>query len=138
MNLPLIPAPATATSSDGTLLVSGAVGVVVQAAELAAIAARFVADVHVDAGIALTLGSPGITLLIDRDGIDDIPPASGLRADGQTAADERHGLEITAEGVRVWGPTAEAVHRGLTSLRQLITAHARDVKIGRASCRERV
>jgi len=28
--------------------------------------------------------------------------------------------------VRVWGPTAEAVHRGLTSLRQLITAHARD------------
>ncbi|TCO34155.1 hexosaminidase [Kribbella steppae] len=128
MNLPVIPAPATATAHDGTLIVGAALGVVVQSADLAEVAARFVEDIQVDAGIALSPESAGITLLIDGDGIDDIAPAAGLRADGQaiTDADERYGLEITGEGVRVWGRTAEAVHRGLTTLRQLITTHAQD------------
>jgi hexosaminidase len=126
MNLPVIPAPATATAYDGALLVGEALGVVVQSPELADLAARFAADVELDAGIRLSTGSAGITVLIDGDGLDDIGPAAGLRADGAAAADERYGLEISGDGVRVWGRTAEAVHRGLTSLRQLITAHAQD------------
>ena len=123
MTIPVIPAPATATAHDGTLNLTDALGVAVQSAELAAVAARFVEDVELDAGISLASESPGITVLIDSAGLDDVAPASGLRADGNADADERYGLEITSEGVRVWGPTAEAVHRGLTSLRQLITAH---------------
>ena len=131
MNLPLIPAPATATTHDGTFIVTNGLAVVAQPAELADLAARFVEDVQLDAGVALTAApdSAGLTLLIDRAGIDDIAPASGRRADGKAItgdADERYGLEVTSEGVRVWGPTPEAVHRGLTSLRQLITAHAQD------------
>ncbi|GAA3112971.1 beta-N-acetylhexosaminidase [Streptomyces echinatus] len=135
MSLPLIPAPATATVHEGTLLVSEALGVVASG-ELSDAAARFVADVRTDSGIALTsvpgaatAHGPHITLLIDKTDIDDVAPAAGLRADGKAItgdADERHGLEITSEGARVWGPTPEAVHRGLTSLRQLIAAHAQD------------
>ncbi|MFE6030688.1 beta-N-acetylhexosaminidase [Streptomyces niveus] len=136
MNLPLIPAPATATTHDGTLLVGDDLGVVVRSAELTGIAERFVNDVRIDSGIALTLApdrpsaaGPHIALVIDSSGVEAIAPASGLRADGKAItgdADERHGLEITEEGVRVWGPTPEAVHRGLTSLRQLIAAHERE------------
>jgi hexosaminidase len=133
MSLPLIPAPVTTTTHDGTFVVNAGLAVVAQSAELADLAARFVKDVQLDADIAFTVTSesagPGITLLIGSDGIDEIAPASGLRADGKAItgdADERYGLEITSAGVRVWGPTAEAVHRGLTSLRQLITAHAQD------------
>ncbi|WUJ71875.1 beta-N-acetylhexosaminidase [Kribbella soli] len=126
MNLPLIPAPATTTTHDGTFVVTDGLGVVVQSPELAGLAERFVADVRVDADIALFPGSAGITVLIDSDGIDGLAPAAGLRADGNASADERYGLEIASEGVRVWGPTAEAVHRGLTSLRQLISTAAAD------------
>ena len=101
-----------------------ALGVAVQSAELAAVAAQFVEDVRARRRhLARVRSSPGITLLLDSAGLDDVAPASGLRADGNADADERYGLEITSEGVRVWGPTAEAVHRGLTTLRQLITAH---------------
>jgi hexosaminidase len=130
MNLPLIPAPAATTTSAGTLVIGDGLGIVVPP-ELADLAARFADDVRIDSGIALSLGAPaGITALIDSAGIDDVAPASGLRADGNDLADERYGLEITGAGVRVWGPTAEGVHRGLTSLRQLITAFAQD---GRAA-----
>ncbi|TCC60291.1 hypothetical protein E0H73_20270 [Kribbella pittospori] len=126
MNLPLIPAPAATTTSDGTLVIGDGLGIAVPP-ELADLAARFVEDVRIDAGIALSVAaSPGVTVLIDSAGIDDVAPASGLRADGKDLADERYGLEITSAGVRVWGPTAEGVHRGLTSLRQLITAYAQD------------
>jgi hexosaminidase len=126
MTLPLIPAPTTVTTSDGTLTVADGFGVTAQATELSDLASRFIDDVRLDAGISLAPDSPGMTLLLSRDGLDDLAPAAGLRADGNDAADERHGLQITPDGIRVWGPTAEAVHRGLTSLRQLIAAHAAD------------
>jgi hexosaminidase len=125
MSLPVIPAPATTTTHDGTYTMSSTTGVVVQSPELAGTAERFVDDVRRDSGLALSIGSPGVTVLLGDDGLDSVPPVAGLRADGDEV-DERHGLEITTEGVRVWGPTVEAVHRGLTSLRQLISAHRQD------------
>ncbi|MEV0801602.1 family 20 glycosylhydrolase [Kribbella sp. NPDC050281] len=125
MNLPLIPAPATTATAGGTFAVGGTVGVVVQSPELAGPAARFIEDVRLDSDVVLSREATGITVLIDSTGLDEVAPAAGLRADN-ASADERYGLEITGEGVRVWGPTAEAVHRGLTSLRQLIAAHAQD------------
>jgi hexosaminidase len=126
MALPLIPAPATTTTpGDATFVVGDAVGVVVQSPELADVAARFVEDVHDDTSLTLSTDSPGITVLIDGDGIDAVAPAAGLRANGEDV-DERYGLEVSRDGVRVWGPTPEAVHRGLTSLRQLISANTQD------------
>ncbi|HEY4569139.1 MAG TPA: family 20 glycosylhydrolase [Kribbella sp.] len=122
MSLPLIPAPATTTSADGTFSLTTGSGLVVESPELAGTAARFVADVELDSGLTLT-GDSGITVLIDS--VDDVVPVEGVRADGATV-DERHGLKITTDGIRVWGPTPEAVYRGLTSLRQLIAAHMQD------------
>ena len=138
MSLPVIPAPTTTTTSDETFTLSGESGIAVQSPELAGSAALFVREVRLDTG--LTLVPPvirdaatvtpdatpaAVTVLISDEGLGDIPSAAGVRADGKDV-DERHGLEITSEGVRVWGPTPEAVHRGLTSLRQLITAHLQD------------
>jgi hexosaminidase len=128
MSLPVIPAPATAAASDdGTYTLSSSSGVVAQSPELAGLAARFVEDVRLDTGLAMTTGA-GITVVLADDGLDDVSPAAGLRADGLDGldADERHGIEVTAEGIRVWGRTPEGVHRGLTSLRQLIAAHLQD------------
>lgn len=122
MNLPVIPAPADATTQGGSFAVGPGLGIDVQPAELADVAGRFAADVELDTGLRFT-GDAGITLTLAP--VDDVPVAAGLRADGD-AVDERHGLEITTAGVRVWGPTPEAVHRGLTSLRQLISAHFQD------------
>jgi hexosaminidase len=135
MSLPVIPAPTTTTTSDGTFTLSGESGVAVQSPELAGPAALFVSEVRLDTGLTLTppvirdqaadSTAAAITVLLADDGLDDVPSAAGLRADGD-AVDERYGLDITSEGVRVWGPTPEAVHRGLTSLRQLISANVQD------------
>ncbi|TCC17507.1 hypothetical protein E0H58_37740 [Kribbella speibonae] len=119
---PMIPAPALLTSADGTFTLTTSSGVTAPP-ELADPVARFVEDVELDGGLALT-GSAGIT--VELAPVDDVPPAAGLRADGDEGADERYGLEVAATGVRVWGPTPEGVHRGLTSLRQLISAHLQD------------
>jgi hexosaminidase len=126
MSLPLIPAPATTTTHDGAYTLSSRSSVVARSPRLADLAGRFMKDVRRDSGLKPgTPAAPGITLLLADDGLDEVPPAAGLRADG-SAVDERYGLEVAAEGIRVWGPTPEAVHRGLTSLRQLISAHLQD------------
>ncbi|RZT19693.1 hexosaminidase [Kribbella sp. VKM Ac-2569] len=117
----MIPAPAQLTSTDGTFTLTASSGVAAPP-ELAGPVARFVEDLQLDCGLALA-GDSGIT--VELGAVDDVPPAAGVRADG-SPVDERHGVEVTAEGVRIWGPTPEAVHRGLTSLRQLISAHLQD------------
>ncbi|MDX3002994.1 family 20 glycosylhydrolase [Kribbella solani] len=122
MSLPVIPAPAQTTAADGTYTLTATTGIAVAAPDLAGPATRFIQDVALDTGLELT-GTAGITLAIEP--VDEVDPVAGLRADGESV-DERHGLEITGEGIRVWGPTPEAVHRGLTSLRQLISAHLHD------------
>jgi hexosaminidase len=131
MSLPVIPAPAHLTLSDNTFNLNSLSGVAVESPELAELAARFVADVELDCGLALT-GDTGITLTLESvvataagPQANGVPAAAGVRADGDPV-DERHCLEITAEGIRIWGPTPEAVYRGLTSLRQLISAHLQD------------
>lgn len=144
MKIPLIPAPVKTSTQGEVSDGSDIAGVVIRSPELMDVVTRFVEDVRLDAGIALSV-SQGIglidgrqiTVLIDDDGIDGITPASGLRADGKLttgAGDERYGLEISDAGVRIWGPTAEAVHRGLTSIRQFIAASPR----GRAATSQHI
>ncbi|MEU8225595.1 family 20 glycosylhydrolase [Kribbella sp. NPDC048915] len=128
MRLPVIPAPTSTTISGGDCTIDSTTTVVVQAPELARAAALFADDVRLDTGLALRAPAhpapPGasITVQLGDEGLGDVPPTAGLRADGEPV-DERHGVEITTDGVRVWGPTPEAVYRGLTSLRQLISAN---------------
>lgn len=133
MALPLIPAPARVTASAGSFELGSGLPVVVGSAELSATAQQFIDDVRVDTGVMLALAgtartTPAITVSLAGDDLGAVAPAAGVRADGRstTDGDERHGLSIAADGVRVWGPTVEGVHRGLTSLRQLIAAGAGD------------
>lgn len=134
MTFPLVPAPARIIAREGSLEVSDGTHVVVGSDELTPTALRFVEDVRIDTGIALELAiqaasTPAIVLEIDDAELDLVAQTGGVRADGASvtdAADERHGISITTDGVRVWGATAEGVHRGLTSLRQLIAAASRD------------
>ncbi|TCC09965.1 beta-N-acetylhexosaminidase [Kribbella soli] len=117
----MIPVPALLSPADGSFTLTASSGVAAPP-ELAGPVARFVEDLQLDCGLALA-GDSGIT--VELGPVDDVPPAAGVRADGSDV-DERHGLEVTVEGVRIWGPTPEAVHRGLTSLRQLVSAQLQD------------
>lgn len=137
MTFPLVPAPARLAARDGSLQIASGLPVIVESRELAAAALLFVEDVRADTGITLDLlpqseQLPAITIALATDEVDSVTPTGGIRADGKTldAADERYGIEISEAGVRVWGATAEGVHRGLTSLRQLIAAGA---EAGRAT-----
>ncbi|MFF2020725.1 family 20 glycosylhydrolase [Streptomyces sp. NPDC058171] len=135
--VPVIPAVRhvdvdTGTPAPGdTVRIHSGTPVVVLSHELLGAAHRFVADVQRDADVALAgvRQQPGhptdtaVTLFLGDERLADLPRAAGVRADG-TDGDERHGVQITAAGVRVWGTTPEAVHRGLTTVRQLITAAA--------------
>ncbi|MBS1908140.1 MAG: family 20 glycosylhydrolase [Actinobacteria bacterium] len=128
--VPLIPAPARHVPDHGSLDIGDGTPVVASA-ELAAVAGLFIEDVRLDASIAFDLSSnvpsdeaPAITIMLATDDLDTVPSAGGIRADGETDADERHGIRIDNDGIRVWAATPEGVHRGLTSLRQLISAEA--------------
>lgn len=121
----LVPAVHSCAARAGSFPVTSETPVVVADVDLGPVAETFVADLEADTGLALTLGAgAGIRVELADDGLDAVPPAGGLRADGNADADERYGLEVTPDGVRVWGRTPEGVHRGLTTLRQLTTAGA--------------
>ncbi len=132
MTPPLVPAPAHHTPHPGAFEIRDGMPVVTDTVEAAAVARRFVEDIRTDTGIGLeTAGStsgPAIVVAFDDDGLDSLPPAAGVRADRTSAdasVDERHGIAVTPGGVRVWGTTTEGLHRGLTSLRQLVAAAVR-------------
>ncbi|MFF0343901.1 hypothetical protein [Kribbella sp. NPDC004875] len=61
MSLPVIPAPAQTVPGDGIVTRTASAGIDVGSPELAGVAARFVADVELDTGLALT-GDSGITV----------------------------------------------------------------------------
>ncbi|RZU66143.1 hexosaminidase [Microterricola gilva] len=130
MSVPVIPLIHTARRGASDFALTPAVPVVAPA-ELEAVARRFVSDLATDSPIDLDVATDAplgvaIRLELAADGLDALPATGGIRADGDSHADERHGLAIAENGIRVWGATPEAVHRGLTTLRQLITAHAGD------------
>lgn len=133
MSLPIIPRPAQVEPGERGVVVEDGMPVVAGHAALSAVAKTFAHDLRADTGIALRVEAdaaapavPGITLTIAEDGLEGVEPSAGLRADGLRVADERYGLEIGADGIRVWGSTAEAVFRGVTTLRQLVIAHLDD------------
>ncbi|MFD4407686.1 beta-N-acetylhexosaminidase [Nocardia sp. NPDC058499] len=133
MSLPLIPAPAHHAPQEGTFQVRTGTPVVAEPTEIVAVARQFIEDARADTGIELeaTPPSPAPAIVVEFGDttLDSVAPATGARADRLSAGDlvdERYGITITPHGVRIWATTTEGVHRGLTSLRQLIATHARD------------
>jgi hexosaminidase len=69
-------------------------------------------------------GSPDATITVRAAtayNLAGVPAATGLRADG-TVVDERYRLVVSGGGVTIAAASAEGAFRGLTTLRQLITA----------------
>lgn len=61
-----------------------------------------------------------VVLELSAAGLANLPSTRGLRADGADPDGERHGLEITSEGVRIWAATREGLFRGVTTLDTLL------------------
>ncbi|GID61296.1 beta-N-acetylhexosaminidase [Actinoplanes couchii] len=84
---------------------------------------QFVDDLAADGGPRLTIADHGtiITELTDHlDEFRDLPEPIGVSPSGHSPADERYLLEITGDRAVVRATAAEGLHRGLTTLRQLL------------------
>jgi hexosaminidase len=97
-------------------------------AELLAVANRFVEAVRRDGGPALvtTRTGPGAVRLELRS-VSELARhrTLGLSPTGRDPADEGYRLDLDATGVVVQAPSAEGIHRGLTTLRQLLAGSPR-------------
>ncbi len=138
-SLPLIPAPLSAQVGSGTTPITPGTAVHVESslssADLEPVIATFLTDVAADIGLELQAAPAGseppdglihISVSLTDEGLGELPATSGVRADGAQHADERHGVRIDDSGIAVWGPTPEAVYRGLTTVRQLLSAAKTD------------
>ena len=127
--VPVIPAPVRAEPLEGSWRICDGSSVA-GPPEVADIVRLFVDDVRADTGLELVVSTgvdSDIRVELDASGLDDLPGAAGVRADGDAGADERYCLEVRETVALVRGASREAVHRGLTTLRQLITAGEGDV-----------
>ncbi|GAA2010740.1 family 20 glycosylhydrolase [Microbacterium ulmi] len=138
----IVPAVAGASggSGDCPFLFTAATPVVAASDALTSVVRRFVDDLRRDTGLepAPEPGAPAVRVRLGADGIETVGIAAGVRADGAAVdgpGDERHALSITADGIEVWGPTPEAVHRGLTTLRQLVATQLRGATAELAAAR---
>jgi hexosaminidase len=123
--MPVIPLPDHVDIQAGTFVVHDGDRVLAEES-LAEVSAIFMRDVGADSGLALAHGADdgAIRLELDATSFEAVAPASGVRADGEQEPDERYGLRVSAAGIRVWAATPEGIHRGLTTLRQLISRTA--------------
>ncbi|MFE4703488.1 family 20 glycosylhydrolase [Streptomyces sp. NPDC056738] len=140
MTHPIIPAPLHTTTCVGDSLSIAPGAAVVGGSELADVLRVFVDDVARDTGLQLALDlngtgpepHTGATIRVElitsgpaAEQLAALPEPGGVRADNGDPTAERYGLEASDTHARVWATTPEGVHRGLTSLRQLLTAGLR-------------
>lgn len=122
--LTVIPAPLRVETGDGEGLTL-ADGVRVEApAEWLGEVATVLDDIVGDGGPRLVCSTgPGAVTVrkVAPDALGDIPTAFGLRADGKES-DERYRLTVSADAAVISAATAEGAFRGLTTLRQVLTA----------------
>ncbi len=137
-----IPAVRCARPSAGAWRVTSGARVIGPAG-LKGVLERFAADVATDAGITLQVFSggagvagPAVRVDLTTRGLDDVPFATGLRADGlaNDVADERYAIDISVDGVLIRSGTSEGVHRALTTLRQSISATATAAGVADVPC----
>jgi hexosaminidase len=126
-SVPVIPAPVAAVPAAGAWQVRDGARVAGPDA-LAEVLVRFADDVYADTGIELLVSTDAadadVRVEQDAAGLTALAPAAGVRADGSDHADERYRLQVSDTGVLVHAAAPEAVHRALTTLRQLIAAAA--------------
>lgn len=82
-------------------------------------------DIVRDGGprLAPSTGEAAVTLrFATPDDLAGVPAATGLRADGAVGVDERYRLVVGSDGVEIAAASPEGAFRGLTTLRQLLTA----------------
>ncbi|MFE1292755.1 family 20 glycosylhydrolase [Streptomyces sp. NPDC058751] len=133
----IIPAPLHTTTHDGGGLSIAPGAAVLGGPDLADTLQVFVDDVARDTGLRLAVNLNGtgpqphtaatiqVELITSGPAAEELaalPEPGGLRADNGDPTAERYGLEVSGAHARVWAATPEGVHRGLTSLRQLLTA----------------
>jgi hexosaminidase len=129
--LKIIPLPVFVRPLDGAPFVFDSETRLIAAhPDLVPLAEQFAAEVAAQFGIRLILtvdedvSVPAVRLdLVESDtALDSLPPTGGKRADVSVPTDERHGLDIRSDGIRIRSTSPEGVYRGLTTLRQLIAA----------------
>lgn len=115
--LPIIPAPALVERHDAGFPLTPDTPIVVSDPEL-----RSVASLFGEHPVVETSDAPAIRLDLTPDdaALAELSPTEGVRADHLPADAERYGLTIDDTGVRIWATHPAGIHRGLTSLRQLI------------------
>ncbi|GAA4993475.1 family 20 glycosylhydrolase [Yinghuangia aomiensis] len=128
----LIPAPARSRPGDAVDAFVLRPGDAVSApAELRPVAELFVRELAAGGGPELRVaegeGAIRLELTDDTADFDGLPATAGVRAADGDSADERYGLDVGADGVRVWAGAAEGIARGLTTLRQLAGTSERPV-----------
>ncbi|MFF1822282.1 family 20 glycosylhydrolase [Kribbella sp. NPDC058245] len=126
-----IPSPTSITAAEGTFGLTPDTSITIGSPELVPLAALFATEVGLDTNLphlfsADGTGSAGVQVTFGSEGLDGVPAVAGVRADG-AEVDERYGVEVSLDGIRVWGATAEGVYRGLTTLRQLIAVHGNQI-----------
>ena len=133
----VIPAPVAVDAGTGRFVLTPATVLSVAEPSLLPVAERFRADLATYAAVTLSapvvgpVGVAGSVRLELGAPSGPVRPTRGLRADGADPDVERYELEVAEDGVRVVGVTAEAVHRGLTTLVQLAAAGAGAVPCAR-------
>jgi hexosaminidase len=122
--IPVIPIPASIVAGRGELRLADRGTVSVDDPLLGDLARRFAADVAADTGIRLDIADTPGDIRLSIGPASDRSPASatGVSPHGDEPIDERHHVVVAASAASVAAPTVEGVFRGLTSLRQLISA----------------
>jgi hexosaminidase len=122
--IPVVPLPASITTAGGELRLVDRCTVSVDDPRLGGLAARFVDDVAADTGLRLEIvDRPGdIRLTLDATAPSDAPAVVGVSPHGGEPVDERHRLIVTPSHATIAAASVEGVFRGLTTLRQLISA----------------
>ena len=123
MPLPLIPAPSVVSESGAGFTLSSGMAVGVDPG-LTGVVGPFVSAVADDHDISLEVTNGPAAIMVELVTEDPelagLPATRGVRADDLGADAERYGLEIGSEGARVWAYHPAGLHRGLTTLRQLL------------------
>ncbi|HSM67400.1 MAG TPA: family 20 glycosylhydrolase, partial [Ilumatobacteraceae bacterium] len=122
--IPVVPLPVSVSTSDGVLRLIDGCSVGAQDHALDGLVEQFVEDVAADTGLRLTVVGLGgdIRLALSPAGSPTTDTVIGVNPRGGEPADERHQLQVTPTGATVEATTVEGVFRGLTTLRQLISA----------------
>ena len=124
----IVPRPAATTATDGATTIVTTGGRVAAPSAWRSVAQRFVESVSADCGIELRVVDDDPLVEIRSVAADRMPAADvlGISPTGAEPADERSVVEIADGRIVVSATSTAGAFRGLTSVRQLISASCAD------------